>query len=46
MILYVNGIFIERGLFGERGLSDSFNLMFAGGLLAIIFWVSGYDNLT
>lgn len=41
MVLYFNGAFIERGF-----SVDSFNLMFAGALLATIFWVSGYDNLT
>ena len=41
MVLYYNGGFIARG-----DSVDSTNLMFAGGLLATLFWVSGYDNLT
>lgn len=41
MVLYLNGALIARGV-----SVDSINLMFAGGLLATLFWVSGYDNLT
>ena len=41
MILYLNGVALTI-----TGRIDSVNLLFAGALLATLFWVSGYANLS
>ena len=41
MILYATGTSISGGF-----SIDWANLMFAGALLATLFWVSGYNKLT
>lgn len=41
MILYLNGVAVTI-----TARIDSVNLLFAGALLATLFWVSAYDNLS
>ena len=41
IILYLNGVALTI-----TGRIDSVNLLFAGALLATLFWVSGYANLS